>query len=283
MQRRTFLAAAVAPILSAQTERILDTHLHLRADPESCFAHMQGCGVTHAVLLTRADDEDKAKRAMEKRPGIFVRSVAADPSQPSGTQAIRSALNAGAASIGEIKYNLPVDSPEMQRLYDMAAELKAPLMMHFEGPPNVYSEGYERFDKVLRSHPKTQFLGHGPLFWAHISADVPTNKGYPAGPVKPGGWTDRLLADFPNFHADMSANSGRNALARDPDFARGFLARHQDKLVFGSDCPCTDGNGGGTKAPCIARATLEMSRQLAGPAVFRKLAWENGARLFGLK
>jgi len=59
---------------------VLDTHLHLRANADSCFAHIQGCGVTNAVLLTRASDEDRAKAEMEKRAGHFVRSVSADPS-----------------------------------------------------------------------------------------------------------------------------------------------------------------------------------------------------------
>jgi predicted TIM-barrel fold metal-dependent hydrolase len=281
MQRRTFLGIAVAPLLQAQTERVLDTHMHLRADAESCYAHMQGCGVTHAVLLTKAEDEDRARREVERRPGLFVRSVAADPA--AGTKVIEQALRDGAVSIGELKYKLAADSPEMRRVYEIAAAMKAPAMMHFESFPAVYSEGYQRFDKVLRACPKTNFIGHGPLFWAHISAEVPGDKGYPAGSVKRGGLTDRWLTEYPNFHADMSANSGRNALVRDEEFAREFLDRHQEKLIFGSDCTCTDGNGGGTKAPCIARATLEISRRLSSAQVFRKITWENGARLFRVK
>jgi uncharacterized protein len=68
---------------------VLETHLHLRRDPDDCFTHMQGCGVTNAVLLTRDVDEDKAKSEMEKRPGHFVRSVAADPSQPNADEVFR--------------------------------------------------------------------------------------------------------------------------------------------------------------------------------------------------
>ena len=43
----------------------------------------------------------------------------------------------------------------------------------------------------------------------------------------------------------LSANSGNNALSRSPEFTAEFLARHQDKLIFGSDCNCLDGNGKG--------------------------------------
>ena len=61
---------------------VLDTHLHLRRDADACFTHMQGCGVTHAVLLTGIADQDRAKQEMEKRPKRFARSVTGDPAQP---------------------------------------------------------------------------------------------------------------------------------------------------------------------------------------------------------
>src|SRR5260370_18691026 len=68
---------------------------------------------------------------------------------------------------------------------------------------------------------------------------------YPKGPVTPGGITDRLLSDYPNVYADSSAGSGLNALLRDEGHARAFLVRHQDKLMFGSDCSDSDGSGPG--------------------------------------
>ncbi len=308
MQRRTFIqsavAAAVASRLGAQPDPlwggpVLDTHLHLRRDPDSCFTHIQGCGVTNAVLLTRAEDEEKAIAEMAKRPGHFARSVTTDPTPSDAPQVLRQALAAGAVSIGELKYHTALDSPGMRRVYDLAAETRAPVMMHIQNFPHFpgelpYNTGYEQFDKILRAYPKTNFVGHGDLFWAHISADVPTDRGYPAGPVKPGGLTDLWLTRFPNLYADMSANSGNNALSRDPAFSRDFVARHQDKLIFGSDCTCLDGKGAGVSqnnnpeasrlaGKCVARATLELSQQLASPQVFRKITWENGIRVFRIQ
>ncbi|HEY1947014.1 MAG TPA: amidohydrolase family protein [Bryobacteraceae bacterium] len=312
MQRRSFLkatlAAAAAPSLWPQTESaggqiwggpVLDTHLHLRRDPDACYTHMQGCGVTNAVLLTPANREDNAKEEMAKRPGHFVRSVSTDPAKPDADQVLRKAISDGAVSIGELKYHLALDSPEMRRVYDIAAELRVPVMMHIQNFPHFagelpYNTGYDQFDKVLRAHPKTNFIGHGDLFWANISADVPTDRGYPSGPIKKGGLTDQWLSDFPNFFADMSANSGNNALSRDPDFSRGFVVRHQDKLIFGSDCSCVDGKGGGVsqnnnpeakrlEGKCVARATLEVSKQFASPEIFRKITWANGVRVFRIQ
>ena len=306
MQRRTFLksilpAAAAAQHLAAQTDQpwggpVLDTHLHLRANAEACFTHMQGCGVTHAVLLTRAPDQDRAKAEMERRPGHFARSVATDPSQADADKLLRDAIKGGAVSIGELKFHLALDSPEMRRVYDIAAELQVPVMMHIQTFPHFdgelpYNTGYPQFDKTLRAYPRTTFIGHGDLFWANISADVPTDRGYPAGPIKKGGLTDRWLSDFPNLYADMSANSGNNALSRDPEFSPGFITRHKSKLIFGSDCSCTDGHGAGISqgnnpeasrlaGKCVARETLTVLKRFASPAIFRAITFDNGVKLF---
>jgi predicted TIM-barrel fold metal-dependent hydrolase len=309
MQRRTFLkttflTASAAPRLAAQSNPqwggpVLDTHLHLRPDADACFTHMQGCGVTHAVLLTRAADQQKAKAEIQLRTGHFARSITVDPALPDATQIIRDACKAGAISIGELKFHLALDSPEMRRVYDIAAEMQVPVMMHIQTFPHFagelpYNTGYPQFDKILRAYPRTNFIGHGDLFWAHISANVPTDRGYPAGPIQPGGLTDRWLSDFPNLYADMSANSGNNALSRDTGFSRGFLSRHKTKLIFGSDCSCTDGNGAGVSqnnnpeasrlaGKCVARETLGLLQQLTTPQLFRELTWENGVKLFKFK
>jgi predicted TIM-barrel fold metal-dependent hydrolase len=296
MKRREFLKTALAAAMTP--DLVLDTHLHLRANPDDCFKHMQGCGVTHAVLLTRAQDEDKAQAEMLQRPGVFARSVSLDPAAANAADSLRKAIRGGAVSIGELKYHLALDSPEMRRFYDVAAELRVPVMMHIQNFPHFpgelpYNTGYGHFDKILAAYPKTNFIGHGDLFWANISAEVPADRGYPGGPIKPGGLTDRWLSDYPNLYADMSANSGNNALSRDPDFSRGFIARHQTRLIFGSDCSCSDGRGGGVSqnnnpeasrlaGKCVARETLALSKQLASPEVFRKITWENGRRLFQL-
>jgi len=306
MHRRAFLkstlAAATATDLLAQTVwggPVLDTHLHLRPDPDACFTHVQGSGVTNAVLLTRAADEDKAEAEMAKRPGVFARSVSTDPAQPGADEVIRKAIGAGAVSVGELKYHLALDSPDMRRVYAVCAELQVPVMMHIQNFPHFpgelpYNTGYPDFDKVLRAYPKTKFIGHGDLFWAHISADVPTDRGYPSGPIKPGGLADKFLSDYPNLYADMSANSGNNALSRDKDFSRDFIVRHRSKLIFGSDCACSDGKGGGIsqgKNPeasrlagkCVARETLGLLKGLTSPEIFRQITWENGLRVFRLR
>lgn len=301
--RREFLigAAAVAasPALSQPSYPwggpVLDIHLHLRRDPESDYEHIEGSGVTKAVLLTRVTEIDSAKAEIARRPGRFVWFASANPGEPGAIDALRKAVEAGACGIGEIKNHLTADSPEMQRLYAMAGEMGVPVLIHFQEIPHFENEGnfapgYRQFDKMLKKYPKTTFIGHCDFVWANISKDVPTDVAYPPGPVKPGGLTDQWLSDFPNFYADMSANSGFNGLTRDPAFTRGFLQRHQDKLMFGCDCSCKDGHGTGgspilpqLKGKCVARSTLQAAKDSCSAAIFRKITWENGTRLLKIQ
>ena len=183
-------------------------------------------------------------------------------------------------------------------MYALAAELDVPVLVHFQeisqaAAAGTYSPGWKNFAAMLKAYPKTKFIGHADAFWANVSADYHEETAYPEGPVVPGGITDRLLSDYPNLFGDMASNSGNLLLSRDPEFTKSFLARHQDKLHFGSDCNCSDGRGGGKvqndpgtapriRGKCVARETLKVLSAGASPDVFRKLVWTNGRRLVKL-
>jgi predicted TIM-barrel fold metal-dependent hydrolase len=303
INRRQFISVAAAAsatsLLAQQTYEwggpVLDIHLHLRPDGESNFAHIEGSGVTRAVLLTRVQAVDQAKALAEKHRGRFVWFVSADVTKPESAGLLTKAVKDGALGLGEIKYQVQCDGPEMKRLYALAAELNVPIQIHFGDVPQasgnaVFNGGFKRFDAILKAFPKTTFIAHADTFWANVSSDYNYDTAYPEGPIKPGGLSDKWLSDYPNLYGDMSANSCNNALNRDPDFMTGFLARHQDKLMFGCDCSCSDGRGGGqTNASprlhgkCIARETLAAIQRMSKPEVFRKLRWENGTKLLGLR
>ena len=78
---------------------------------------------------------------------------------------------------------------------------------------------------------------------------------------------------------DLSAGSGQNSITRDEEHARGFLDRHQDKLLFGSDCNDSKGEGGG----CIGAGTLELLKKLAPDIdAWRKIVRGNALRVMKL-
>ena len=189
----------------------------------------------------------------------------------------------GAIGIGEMKFHVPVDSPEMDRVYKLAEELRVPVLLHFEY--HHYNLGLENLEKVLKRYPKVNFIGHAQTWWGHISADPNLNDTYPKGRIKPDGLLDKLLADYSNIYGDLSADSGLNALTRDQEFSRGFLERHSRKLIWGSDCDCRDGKGGGVKRGyCIAGRCLAALRKLVSDQRdLRRMLYENGAELLGLR
>jgi len=283
LDRRQFIGAAIAalrldaqgPLAASWSSPVLDVHFHPRHGEDREIDHLKGAGIAKAVFLPSLGSEERVVRVAAGSPGQFVRFCNADVRLPGAIDKLRSQLTGGAIGMGELKYPVEIDGPEMRRVYDLAAEFRVPVLMHYQ--EGAFNSGFARLPALLKAYPKTTFIGHANSWWAHISAEVDDKVGYPAGAIKPGGITDRVLANYPNVYGDLSANSGRNALARDPDFAAAFLARHKTKLLFGSDCPCPDG-----RTKCIARETLTLLTRLASPDVFRMIAWDNGTKLLKL-
>lgn len=152
---------------------------------------------------------------------------------------IKKWIDAGAKGFGEHKPGVPFDHPRSQEIYTICNEMKLPLIFHLEGgkePRNWDKPGLPAVEAMLKAFPDVKFIGHGPGWWASISGDVDEKlAGYPNKPVTPGGAIDRLMDAYPNIYGDLSAGSGNNGLARDLEFAKGFIERRQDRLMFGTD------------------------------------------------
>lgn len=308
MDRRAVLASLGAVALASPGRAqgaphwgapVIDMHFHMRRTPELNIAHQLGAGVTAANLLTRADSGPDVAVLQARNAAMFPSWFGStDVTKPDAEQLLTAAAKSGARGFGELKYPVAADGPEMRRVYDLAAELNMPVLIHFQevgqaAAAGGYNTGVKRFGAILKAYPRTKFIGHADAFWANISADYHEQDAYPTGPIVPGGITDRLLSDYPNLFADTSANSANNALSRDPAFTVDFLRRHQDKLHFGSDCNCDDGKGGGAaqnsdrvaarmRGKCVARETLTLLTASTTPEIFRKIAWTNAHRLIGL-
>src|SRR6187200_1326391 len=299
MNRREFLETVVAavPALGRQGtpanewgSPVFDLHFHLRAQPAANLAHLDGAGVTKANLLTRAAALEQIKALQSAAPGRFTWFSSYDVTRPDAEQVLTKAVKDGAQGFGEMKFHVAADGPELRRIYALAADLRVPILIHFQEVdhfPNegTWATGYAKtFESILKAYPKTIFIGHADAFWANVSADYSNQAAYPSGPIVRGGVTDKLLGDYANLFGDLAANSGNNALSRDPSFTADFLTRHQNKLMFGSDCSCADGRGGGVSqannpaasrlaGKCVARETLTVLKRSASSDVFQKLVW----------
>jgi uncharacterized protein len=299
----TMLATAPAALLEAQEVwggPVIDCHHHLRRGVEPNILHLNGCGVSNAMLLAQFNSADNVKAIQEQYPGrVLGWFASADVAKPEAEQLLTQAVKNGAIGLGELKFHVDAAGPELRRMYALAADLQVPVLIHFQEVPHtptegVFATGFRTFEAMLKAHPKTIFIGHADAFWANVSSDYSNQEAYPSGKIKPGGITDKLLSDYPNLYGDLAANSGNNALSRDPEFTQGFLKRHMTKLIFGSDCSCTDGRGGGTSqagnpsasrlaGKCVARETLSLLQKTVSPSDFRKLTWENAHQVYRLK
>ncbi len=149
----------------------------------------------------------------------------------------------GCKGLGEFLPDIPFDDPCCMELYYLAGEYGLPVLFDLHDVPGEYglldSPGLPFVEHALRTCSDTIFIGHGPTFWAEISADVTVSDRYgypfPSGQVKPGGAVPRLMSTYSNLWADISAGSGLNALTRDATFGIEFLNTFQDKILFGTD------------------------------------------------
>jgi predicted TIM-barrel fold metal-dependent hydrolase len=286
--RRLFLGAACATCASraAEPEYIIDIHQHTvygQRDGEQLVVHQRAMGVKRTVLLpvgTRpglapgAGGNQSAVDLARKYPAEFVFFANAAPDNPQARREIEKFLKAGALGIGEQKYAFECDSAPMQDIYAIAQDHQVPVLLHFQH--GAFNMGIERFYKMVEKFPQAKFIGHAQTWWGNIDRKHDPSVMYPKGPVTPGGITDRLLSDYPNVYADSSAGSGLNALLRDEDHARAFLDRHQDKIMFGSDCSDSVGSGSACSgSQCIAA----LKRLAPSGEIARKIFRLNAVRI----
>jgi uncharacterized protein len=147
--------------------------------------------------------------------------------------------DAGCRGLGEHKTGLPFDHPQLMMLYEASNEVGLPILFHLDDIRNPDTPGLPRLENVLRTFPELPLIGHAAGFWASISGDATLADfgRYPEIPksIEPGGALDRLMDRYRNLYGDLSEPGGERALARDRVFARSFLIRRSDRLLFGSD------------------------------------------------
>jgi len=151
----------------------------------------------------------------------------------------------GCKGVGEVMPNLPWNDPRVQNLLRHVERIGFPLIFDVTGRLNggygIYDDpGMPQLEDCLNRFSGLLFVGHGPAFWAEISAlRNPADRfGYPDYPVADEGRVAQLLRNYPNLAVELSAGSGANAMLRDPVYAASFLNEFYDRVMFGTDI-CT--------------------------------------------
>ena len=299
--RRDFLLAAAGAAVSgacggrgpvpgeappSDPVRVIDFHQHTNYSGRSdvdLVAHQRELGVDLTVLLpagsrfglaAEAHGNDSVAALASRFPEEFVFFANELPDIRETREVLERYLRQGALGIGEQKFPVECDSEAMQLVYSIAREFDVPVLLHFQH--ERYNMGIERFHTMLERFPEVTFIGHAQTWWGNIDADHDQAVMYPKTPVAPNGITDQLLSDYGNIYGDLSAGSGLNSLLRDEEHAIGFLERHQDRLLWASDC--NDAAAGGED--CIGARGLAAVRRLApSPHIVRKILSDNATRL----
>jgi predicted TIM-barrel fold metal-dependent hydrolase len=271
-------------------EPIIDIHQHThysgRSD-EDLVAHQRKMGIAKTVLLPAGSKygleadawgNDSVVALARRYPKEFVFFANELPDIPETRAVLEKYLKLGAIGIGEQKFEVESDSKHIELIASIAREYNVPVLLHFQH--GKYNRGFDRFHKILEKFPKVNFIGHAQTWWGNIDRQHDQTVMYPKTKVTPGGITDRLLADYPNMYGDLSAGSGLNAMLRDEDRAREFLKRHQDKLLYGSDCNDVAGEG----EKCSGSRQLATLRRLVSDQkILEKILYRNASRVLKLK
>ena len=201
----------------------------------------------------------------------------------------------GCKGLGEVMPNLAVNDPKVQNLFKHAEDVGFPLTFDMMGRMGemfgLYDEvGMPQLEQSLQKFPDLIIIGHSTAFWAEIgrlrtpadrSAVIRPNwdcvGGFPNYPIDEEGAVPWLFRRYENLYADLSADCGYNALARDRAYGIQFLNEFQDRLLFGTDICPPDMPFTPADYLIELRDSGEISEQ-----VFNKVARENAIKLFDL-
>ena len=256
-------AAGLAAVWDVQAEgkfpkgRYVDVHTHLGQTwnstkpltPEQLLRWMDTNSISQAVVLPLVSPEsssypltpDFVLRQTRPHRDRLIPFCSVDPrtSYKGGHKGLvgmlRKYQQAGAKGFGEHKPGVPIDDRRNMAIYAACQEVGFSVLFHLDTIRNTDKPGLPGLEKAVKEHPKCQFIGHGPGWWASISGDCQRLGGYPRGKVTKGGAIDRLMENYPNIHDDLSAGSGANSISRDLKFGLDFLVRRADRLMFGTD------------------------------------------------
>jgi predicted TIM-barrel fold metal-dependent hydrolase len=175
---------------------------------------------------SRAWTEEERKQLIENfRPyqGRIHRMTIIDPGEvrtaDEAVAILKREIADGAIGFGEhYGVGLMFDDPKNLMLYEACEKVGLPVMFHIDQNKNMVEPGMARVDRVLKMFPKCKVVAHA-YWWRQLG----------------NGACDRQLQEHPNLYADMSGHVVVQVLNRDRNYAREFLIRNQDKILWATD------------------------------------------------
>ena len=192
----------------------------------------------------------------------------------------------GAKGVGEITTPLYADDPMMDNLFYHCAECDMPVLIHIAPQHGdtygiVDDLGLPRFEKMLKKHPNMKLIGHSAAFWGEISEELTQDmrNDYPKGKVREGRMP-KLMREYGNLYADLSAGSGSNAMMRDPEYAAKFIMEFQDRIYYGTDV-CSVHNTFQYEFDAFLKNLVDD--KMISLEAYEKIIRKNAAKLLGIE
>jgi len=141
---------------------------------------------------------------------------------------------------------IPIDDPRLKPIWDWAAELNLPIVIHiadpvaFFRPVDQYNERWEE----LQGHPDWSFYKPGLFTFEELmeqqenmlaqNPDTTFIIAHGGSYSENLGWVAQCLDKYPNMYIDTAARLAE--FGRQPYTSRKFFTKYQDRILFGTDC-----------------------------------------------
>ena len=283
----------------------IDLHLHLTlnqlpkqnnvfiSSAENMIPHLDKLGIKKGVLMSTCENSTQSgsnyenKSICDKYPDRYSWMCNIDQVDIDTIyDRLSKYKSEGAIGIGELMINKKIDDLFLDKIFECAEKLEMPVLFHMS-PEEGFSygvvddPGLPLLEKLLKKYPKLKVIGHSQSFWIEISGDAPKDRdgrnSWGEGVVIPGGRLIELFSKYPNLYGDLSANSGGQAIMRDPKFGLEFLETYSDKLFFATDMVNTD-----MVFPLGQWLDKQLELGNITKESYEKICYKNAKSIFGL-
>ena len=137
------------------------------------------------------------------------------------------------------------DDARLSVIWDTAAELALPVLIHIADPPAFFEPVDERNERhlELKAHPDWAYHGSGTYTYDELmQAQVRLLGNHPntrfiiphvGSASEDLAFVSNCMERFPNMHVDIAARIGE--LGKQPYTSRAFFERFADRILFGTD------------------------------------------------
>ena len=278
----------------------MDPQSHYICEAEEMMQTLKSQGIGNAILMSSGESFYEGVHSLrayntdcftiaQNSNGFFRWMCGINPINPETIeQRMAACKKMGAVGVGEVMVNQWMDSVYMSALFSAAEKLELPVLCHMS-PDVGFSYGVADYpglpllEQTLQRYPNLKYIGHSQVFWMEISADCPrkgdeARNGFGQGTVVQTGTVERLLSQYPNLYADLSAYSGSCAIKRDRAYGIYFLEKFQNQLLFG-----TDTTNKRTIFPLASYLDELHSNGELSQSAYEKICYRNAQKLFHMK